>query len=122
MPTRSKRTRTIWRETYRVVAVLFLLLAAADLAFPQICGEANEPLFLEQSAAATTFDHADDSGEPQPHRRPTEDCFCCCSHIVSEDSAATLSSLALISESDPNIPPGVPLAPIQLLFHPPRLA
>lgn len=120
MPTRSKRTRTNWRHTVRVLAVTLLVLACADLAFPQICGEVNEPLFKQ--SGATTFAHASDSGEPQPHRTPTEDCFCCCSHIVSAPTAAALSVLTKISKSDLDVSPAVPPVPILILFHPPRLA
>lgn len=115
-----QQKRTPWRETVRVIAVMFLLLAFADLAFPQICGEDNEPLFPQRSAV--TFAHADESGEPLPHPMPTEDCFCCCSHIVSEEAGSPLGELAIVSGSDRIVPPRIPLAPLTFLFHPPRLA
>ena len=121
MKPRSKENRTTGRATMRVIAVVFLLLATVDLAFPQICGEDNEALFASQAVAAT-FGHADDSGEPLPHQPPAEDCFCCCSHIVAEDSASPLDQLAIASGSGRIVPPSVPLAPVRVLFHPPRLA
>ena len=115
-----QQKRTFWRATIHVVALVFLLLAIADLSFPQICAEDFEPLFPQR--AASTFAHADDSGEPLPHPTPTEDCFCCCSHIMSEESGSPLSKLAVVSGSDPAVLPALPLDPVQLLFHPPRLA
>jgi hypothetical protein len=101
---------------------MFLLLACADLAFPQLCGEDNEPLFPIRSATASTLAHADASGEQQPHQAPAEDCFCCCSHILSAESTSPLTELAIVSDSERMTQPGVPIAPLTLLFHPPRLA
>lgn len=121
MPKAGTSKRTHWRATVRVVAVLFLLFACADLAFPEICSEDNARL-LPQQTATTSFPHGDDSGEPQPHRSSTEDCFCCCSHIVSSSFESSLGALAILSSSDPGVAPSIPLAPLQLLFHPPRLA
>lgn len=115
-----QQKRTLWRETVRVVAIMFLLLAIADLSFPQICSEDFEPLFPQR--ATSTFAHADDSGVPLPHPTPTEDCFCCCSHIMSEDSGSPLSKLAIVSGSDPVVLSALPPDPVQLLFRPPRLA
>ena len=116
----QREERTLWRATVRVVAIMFLLLAIADLSFPQICAEDFEPLFPQR--ATSTFAHADDSGAPLPHPTPTEDCFCCCSHIMSEDSGSPLSKLAVVSGSDPAVLPALPPNPVQLLFRPPRLA
>lgn len=113
---RSVRARGI----FRVAALALLLLAVGDLAFPQICGEDNGPLFPAQQVAASG--HADESGAPLPHQAPAEDCFCCCSHIMSEDSASPLDQLALVTRSERIAVPAVPLAPVQVLFHPPRLA
>lgn len=116
-----QRKRTPWRETVRVLAVMFLLLACADLAFPQLCGEDNEPLFPTQ-ASGSGFAHADASGEPQPHQPPAEDCFCCCSHILSAEATSPLTEMAMVSDSERMTQALVPLAPLTLLFHPPRLA
>lgn len=121
MSTRECKRRP-WRETVRVLAAMFLLLACADLAFPQLCGEDNEPLFRIQSAALFTLMQADASGEPQPHRAPAEDCFCCCSHILSAESTSALTELAIVSDSERMMQPAVPVAPLMLLFHPPRVA
>ena len=122
MKTISQQKRTPWRATVRMVAIAFLLFAGADLAFPQVCGEEAEALFPSQGKASTTFAHEDDSGEPAPHAASTEDCFCCCSHIVSDDGASPLGKLAILTAPDLVAPPSVPLAPQQRLFHPPRLA
>lgn len=122
MPTKTQRKRTHWRETVRVLAILFLLLACADLAFPQLCAEDNEALFPSQAAATASFAHADATGEPQPHAPQTEDCFCCCSHVISTGTGSPLEALALVSGCDPTGSSGVPPTPARILFHPPRLA
>ncbi len=109
------------REIFRVAALALLLLAVADLALPQLCGEANESLFAAETVAGAVG-HADGSGESLPHQAPSEDCFCCCSHIVSEDSASPLHRFAIVSGSGRIALPSVPAPPLQLLFHPPRLA
>lgn len=121
MKATSQVKRTPWGEAVRVLATMFLLLACADLAFPQFCGEDNEPLF-PQHAASATFGHADESREPQRQSAPTEDCFCCCSHIVSEEPQSRLGALALVSGSEGVIRPSTPVAPTQIHFRPPRLA
>lgn len=111
----------MWRATRRVIAIVFLLLATADLALPQICGEDSEPLFPTRSAASAVLP-ADESGEREPVPTRAEDCFCCCSHIVAEDSASPLCQLAIVSGSGRVAISAIPIAPAQVLFHPPRLA
>lgn len=114
------RKGTRGQQMLRVIAAMILLLAGADLAFPQTCGEDNEPLFPQQNAAST-FAHTDGSGDPLAHPEPIEDCFCCCSHIVSEGSESPLGKLMIASGADQVVLSRIPLAPVQLLFHPPRL-
>ena len=110
--------RTAWRNIIRLVAGVFLLFAFADLAFPQICAEDAEPLFAVAAQATGTEPPADSAPTPPP----AEDCFCCCSHIVSEAADSPLAALAAVSESTHGAAPRLPFAPVQLLFHPPRLA
>jgi len=111
----------MWREIVRVATIALLLLAFADLAFPQICGEESGPLFPTRSATSD-FAQAGESGEPHPGPRRAEDCFCCCSHIVAEDARSPLDQLSLVSDSDRTAAPTVPTAPVRILFRPPRLA
>lgn len=99
---------------------MFLLFAAADLAFPQLCAEENESLFAVQKAAM--FAHAGESSDEQPHLPAAEDCFCCCSHIVSASMTSPLNALAIVSSPNVFPAPSVSAAPARHLFRPPRLA
>lgn len=121
MRMRRSEKRIQWRGAIRVIAAMFLLFSLADLAFPQICGEDNEPLFPAQAAASAVVP-GDDASKPQAAPTRAEDCFCCCSHIVAEDSPSPLQSLTLASDPGRIIPPAVPTAPVRFLFRPPRLA
>ncbi len=111
MSTASQEKETYWRGTVRVVAVLFLLLTSADLAFPQFCPGDNRQWFAQG-----------ESDQPKPHPAAAEDCFCCCSHLVSSSFASSLGALAILSSPDESAPAAVPAATLQLLFRPPRLA
>lgn len=116
----SERQGTRERTIVRTVATMFLILAVADLAFPQLCRKDSEPLFQASSARAfvTTSGH----GEERPAAHQTEDCFCCCSHIESPDPGAPLGALALVSEPPAGAPITIPVAPGPYLFRPPRVA
>lgn len=113
-----KPTRTRWRTTVRTVAFLLLVITAVDLAVPRLCGEESAPLFRLHSLAAT-FDAPQDQQAPAPS---TEDCFCCCSHVMGTKVHAPLTSLALLTGSDTRALPRLPLPPVRLHFHPPRIA
>lgn len=109
------------RDTFRVAAAVLLLLAFADLSMPQFCDEDSAPLFPAESVAQTLA-HAEDPREPESDRAPAEDCFCCCSHIVSEDLASPAGTLAFVTAPVLAMPADVPPAPVGFLFRPPRLA
>lgn len=109
---------TRWRAMVRAVAFLFLVITGIDLAVPRLCGEENAPLFRVHSFAAT-FDGPQDQQAPA---LPTEDCFCCCSHVIATGVHASLTSLALLTASDTSAVSRIPLPPGQLHFHPPRIA
>ena len=109
------------RDTFRVAAVVLLLLAFADLSMPQFCDEDNVPLFPAESVAQA-LGHAQDPRDTESKRAPAEDCFCCCSHIVSEELASPVGTLAFVSAPARIMPADVPLAPVGFLFRPPRLA
>ena len=114
----SKPTRTRWRTIVRAVAFLFLVITGFDLALPRLCGEENAPLFRVHSLAA-----ADDAAQDQqPSPLPTEDCFCCCSHVLATAGHAPLASLTLLTVRDTRASSRIPLPPIRLHFHPPRIA
>ncbi len=106
-----------WRTIERVVAVLLLLCAGVDLAVPQLCSGENFPLFRVRSEV-TVFDGVE---HERPSPLPTEDCFCCCSHIVRPEAMMPVTTLALVSASVARTF-RLPLPPVQAQFHPPRSA
>lgn len=108
-----------WRMIVRAAATLLLVLAVVDLTFPQLCGEDMEPIGQGSSASAAAA-RTDDREERRP--APTEDCFCCCSHIDCPDPAMPLGAMSLVSESPAGLPDTVTVAPGPYLFRPPRLA
>lgn len=108
-------------RVFRVAAVLLLLLGAVDLAFPQICGEDNGPVLSQsQSRTSSGSDPRSDSSQQQEGR--DEDCFCCCSHILSVEPTAPLQALVPSNESPLPNPDRVTASPFDSPFRPPRLA
>ena len=114
----STPTRTRWRTIVRAVAFLFLVLTGIDLTVPRLCGEENAPLFRMHSSALQD----DAAQDPQSPALPTEDCFCCCSHVLAAEGHARLTALTLLTVSDTRAWSRIPLPPIRLHFHPPRIA
>lgn len=130
----SNKTRSTRRaRVVRVVAVFFLLSAAADLTMPQIfCrGEmsfvgtsiAHSSSSATESARTTMLaSSSDDSQSPQPDEQAPrdEDCFCCCAHVLPSTFAFTAS--VLVDESSPTFhkhdPPTV--ASHSGIYRPPR--
>ena len=112
MRVKIQQERAQWRVVMRLVAIVFLLLACADLAFPDACEEDSQPLFAQ--SAGGPFAPAD--------APPAEDCFCCCSHILSAEFSSPLGQLALLSGSDQIASSLSPYPPAKLLYHPPRSA
>jgi hypothetical protein len=109
-----------WRVVVRAVAFGFLLFAVTDLTFASWCQEDSAPLFAAP-APQPAMGHTDVPHESEQHPASTEDCFCCCSHIVSEDLSAPLGAPALLSVPHETARPSVPAAPVRHLFRPPRL-
>ena len=105
--------------TVRVVATALLLFAFADLSFPQICPE--ETGALPSGIEAANISHTGETSDSAPRRSSLDDCFCCCSHIVSEPFAAPLGAADLLMAAQNTLPPGIPPAPVRIPFHPPRL-
>lgn len=115
----ASRGRKHWRTIVRAAAVLLLMLAAADLALPQICRKNASRLPAAQAASLQAQQDGGNRGSDETQR---EDCFCCCSHIVSAEPQTLLTSLPT-TESDcfgRNL--DEPSVPVLSLFRPPRLA
>lgn len=118
MTAQKRQQATSWRVIARTVAVMLLVFCGADLAFPQLCSEENGQLLPTHIAAASP----DNGPAPDVPVAPAEDCFCCCSHIIASTAGSPLGRPDLVSDPSAPAVAGVPLAPLQLLFQPPRLA
>lgn len=83
------------RCVMRGIVLLFLFYTAADITYPQICGEefgnvafantspskaAADRGGLKVSASA---DHNTQRNQPKNQEPRDEDCFCCCAHVVA---------------------------------------
>jgi hypothetical protein len=117
---------------FRAIAIYFLLFTVADLATPHLCGEELDGFpksasiaegaetATEHSAISSTAAdrHEDESSSPAPL---SEDCFCCCSHILP-GAHFTVGNLTLQTMmSEPSIS-FLPTAPSNKPFRPPRLS
>ncbi len=114
----------------RAIAILFLVYTGADLTVPQFCGEEmGIPKFAEASAstgirtdAAFATDLSESRQDPLPERTHTEDCFCCCAHVLPGHATAPVAVPELNSRirALPRIDLTSP--PLQGPYHPPRFA
>ena len=119
---------------HRWLAVLFLIVASADISAdvisPQECCEElaslaifsdcnREPL-AQAPDAALTLDAADRE-EPSSTSGAKEECFCCCAHILP---GAHFESGGLEIERVTSILANaiLPIPPPQGTYHPPRLS
>ena len=122
---------------HRLVAVLFLLFASADMSAdiisPGACCEEFCGLAVSYTSYDATPDRAPDGTDKisavddSTHGEssgpiPTEDeCFCCCAHILPSLHFAVAETDAgpLVSGLANTI---LPIAPPQSAYHPPRLS
>ena len=124
-------------HTHRLVAILVLLFASAEisadiispgLCCEEFCGLAG-PYTPYVSVVDISLDGADmmsaaddstheDSSSPVPAE---EDCFCCCTHILPSlrFAVAEPDAISLTSGLANTI---LPIAPPQSAYHPPRLS
>lgn len=122
---------------HRLIAVLFLLFASADMSAdivsPGSCCEELCGLAGLNTAYAATADQAPDgidkisAVDDSTHEESSgsipaeEECFCCCAHILPglHFAVAELDAEPLTSGLANAI---LPIAPPQSAYHPPRLS
>lgn len=88
--------RGVRRYVMRGAVLLFLFYTAADITYPQICGEELRNVeFASSSVSNTTAiqqsepklsaaaDNDVQRNQPQNHEPRDEDCFCCCAHVIA---------------------------------------
>lgn len=79
----------------RGVVFLFLFYTAADITYPQICGEefggaatatkragADNEVNASSQSRLTALDESQPD-QPQNQEPRDEDCFCCCAHVIA---------------------------------------
>jgi hypothetical protein len=120
----------------RSLALFFLLFTGADLFLPQyFCGgeevgriPVNGQTVSSTSKANTPFIatafQSDNSRPDQPEDREhhEEDCFCCCAHVLPGAGFGNLVVLDLISLPAPPSLDSLLSPPLQVTYHPPRIA
>ena len=120
----------------RVFAVVLLLHAGADLAFPELCPDkpfdAGFTQSLDLASRASGNETSPPLAAPAPHESKDErrsdpqpgdeDCFCCCTHVMPSplfvapgDAEPGLLASRYQNTSIPAPPPNNP-------YHPPRFA
>jgi hypothetical protein len=102
-------------------AIFLLLFTAADLAFPDACGEDQQAFGgaagVRQAGILLSFD--------QPSSRSTapvsgDDCFCCCAHVMA--CQPFVVDPASVTVRAPEIASAAAPAPaLQTACEPPRL-
>lgn len=122
----------------RAVAVFFLLFTAADIALPQyFCGEEIGGLPLKSRAAAagatgnrevgdSAFVSRPDNSRPDQPSDPqqdqhSEDCFCCCAHVLPSLCINGAKVAELRSPAYPSMSGSIPSPPAKSTYHPPRI-
>jgi len=128
---------TVRRRVIRVIAVLFLVYTAIDIASPYLCrgetlGDAGQRLI---AVSAPKSNHSVGSSvarvEPsdqQPTNDPCEqphdddDCFCCCSHVLPGIVIEAVAVTDLRSPVTRFQDRSVLSPPLSRAFRPPRFA
>ena len=124
------------RRLIRGIALLFLIHAAMDLAFPELCrGETLEDdcqgLIAEATlqrigiastpVASIAASNKQRTNDPSEQPSGGDDCFCCCSHVLPgtviaamavNDIRSPVTRLEYLSAASP---------PLARAFRPPRL-
>ena len=117
------------------IALFFLIFTVADILLPQFCNHEDDLIapitspnknLVRNDSQLTPVEiafRADDSGSQQAPEQTsdTEDCFCCCSHLLPARSFSP--GIESIKPSPNRIKiPFLPAAPPRGQFHPPRSA
>lgn len=120
----------------RVGAILLLLHAGVDLAFPELCTEepfgagltqslelssrakSNEP---SPAVALAVSSESKDEQRSDPQRLD-EDCFCCCTHVMPSPLFVAPRNAEVGLSNSRHQDTSIPSAPPYRPYHPPRFA
>jgi hypothetical protein len=120
---------------FRSVAFLFLLFTALDITSSELCHERLEELLTSCPSISNygegqqnkEFTANDQTTPGQSDKHPdqeqhTDDCFCCCAHVLPVSVFSCRGRSELISLSIPLREASIPSAQLEGLFRPPRLS
>lgn len=117
----------------KAVAILFLFYTGIDLVSCQVCCENVAGLPTEVALAlsaerqmnesfAVVSASASEESQDEQHSSPSrgEDCFCCCTHVMSSPMFASSANpdFKMNTSLEENLP--IPTAPLNNPYHPPR--
>ena len=130
------------QRLFRGIVLLFLIHTAAELAFPQFCGEMSSSFFGSGSVAVAAERVLPGSASPSisggviqkaestlpgvPNKDSElpkdEDCFCCCAHVMPSPLFVDPETAQLVLLSDIQAPASIPTGSVHTPYHPPRFA
>ena len=102
----------------RLVAALLLVWTFADLSKPSLCSSDESGGVASLTAtlikSVSTADHG-----PVIPTPATDDCFCCCSHVVSTVRVSLVAPVVQAAPLAPTAIVALVSAPVVLPYHPP---
>ena len=101
----------------RLVAALLLVWTFADLSKPSLCSSDEPNAIASQTATLIkAISHGRTPSIPTP---ATDDCFCCCSHIVGTGRVLLVAPVVMPAPVAPASIVALVSAPLVLPYHPP---
>jgi hypothetical protein len=124
------------RRSFRAIAILFLLFTAFDITSPELCHERLEELLTRCPSILTSKDSqpvkevathisqetqcpSDQHSDQEQH---SDDCFCCCAHVLPGSIYNCVGRSELITLSIPLKEESMSSAQLEGPFRPPRLS
>ena len=130
------------QKLFRGIVLLFLIHPAAELAFPQFCGEMTRSFFgsgsvvgaaehiptgsTSRSISGGVIQKSESTLPGVPNKDSElpkdEDCFCCCAHVMPSPLFVDPETAQLVLLFDIQAPASIPTGSVHTLYHPPRSA
>ena len=130
------------QKLFRGIVLLFLIHPAAELAFPQFCGEMTRSFLGSGSVAVAAqriptgsasrsisggvIQKAESTLPGVPNKDSElpkdEDCFCCCAHVMPSPLFVDPETAQLVLLFDIQAPASIPTGSVHTPYHPPRSA
>lgn len=130
------------QRLFRGIVLLFLIHTAAELAFPQFCGEMSSSFFgfgsvavaaeriptgsASRSISGGVIQKAESTLPGVPNKDSElpkdEDCFCCCAHVMPSPLFVDPETAQLVLLFDIQAPASIPTGSVHTPYHPPKSA